>query len=112
MSVSTRTLFLIAFLVFQPVFAAEPTPVIFDTDMANDCDDAGALAVLNALADKGEARILAVVTNRKCPSNRFGSRRRRHQHLLRTGRHSDRYGQRWRQGHLESPQFLHPVAPR
>lgn len=49
--------------------AAEPVKVIFDTDMANDCDDAGALAVLNALADLGEAEILAVVTNRKDPSN-------------------------------------------
>lgn len=33
--------------------------VIFDTDMGNDCDDAGALAVLHALADNGEANILA-----------------------------------------------------
>ncbi|MFG0332918.1 MAG: nucleoside hydrolase [Maioricimonas sp. JB049] len=45
--------------------ATEPVRVIFDTDMANDCDDAGALAVLNALADAGEAEILAVVTNRR-----------------------------------------------
>ena len=49
--------------------AAEPVPIIFDTDMANDCDDAGALAVLNALADEGKAKILAIVTNRKDPSN-------------------------------------------
>ncbi len=49
--------------------AADPVKIIFDTDMANDCDDVGALAVLHALADKGEAEILAVVTNRKCPSN-------------------------------------------
>ena len=48
---------------------AEPVRVIFDTDMANDCDDAGALAVLHALADRGEVEILAVVTNRKCPGN-------------------------------------------
>ena len=48
---------------------AEPVKVIFDTDMANDCDDAGALAVLHALADLGEAEILAVITNRKDPSN-------------------------------------------
>lgn len=48
---------------------AEPVKIIFDTDMANDCDDAGALAVLNALADLGEAEILATVTNRKDPSN-------------------------------------------
>jgi len=44
---------------------AAPVKVIFDTDMANDCDDAGALAVLHALADQGEAEILAIVTNRK-----------------------------------------------
>ncbi|QGJ70388.1 Inosine-uridine preferring nucleoside hydrolase [Planctomycetales bacterium 10988] len=49
--------------------AAEPVKIIFDTDMAGDCDDAGALAVLNALADRGEAEILAVVTNRKDPAN-------------------------------------------
>ncbi|MBM4085747.1 MAG: hypothetical protein FJ272_13235, partial [Planctomycetes bacterium] len=35
-------------------------PLILDTDLGNDCDDAGALAVLHALADLGEARILAV----------------------------------------------------
>lgn len=45
--------------------AEEPVQVIFDTDMAGDCDDAGALAVLNELADRGEARILAIVTNRR-----------------------------------------------
>ena len=50
----------------------EPVPVIFDTDMAGDCDDAGALAVLHALADAGEAEILAVVTNRKCPAGVSG----------------------------------------
>jgi inosine-uridine nucleoside N-ribohydrolase len=33
--------------------------------MAGDCDDAGALAVLNELADRGEADLLAVITNRK-----------------------------------------------
>lgn len=46
-----------------------PVKIIFDTDMASDCDDAGALAVLNALADLGEAEILAVITNRKDPAN-------------------------------------------
>ncbi len=48
---------------------AEPVRIVFDTDMASDCDDAAALAVLHALADLGEARILAVVTNRKDRSN-------------------------------------------
>jgi len=44
---------------------AAPVRIIFDTDMAGDCDDAGALAVLHALADRGECEILAVTTNRK-----------------------------------------------
>ena len=34
--------------------------VIFDTDMALDVDDVGALALLHALADKGECQILAI----------------------------------------------------
>lgn len=38
-------------------------PVIYDTDLGIDVDDAGALAVLHALADRGEARILATVAN-------------------------------------------------
>ena len=37
-------------------------PIIFDTDLGYDTDDAGALAVLHALADRGEAEILATVT--------------------------------------------------
>jgi len=45
--------------------APNPLPVktIFDTDMLDDCDDAGALATLNKLADLGEAEILACVVN-------------------------------------------------
>src|SRR5688572_15365153 len=43
---------------------AEPgVRVILDTDLGIDVDDAGALAVLHALADKGEVRILATVAN-------------------------------------------------
>lgn len=40
-----------------------PVRIIFDTDMHTDCDDAGALAVLHALADKGECEILATVVS-------------------------------------------------
>jgi len=40
-----------------------PARVIFDTDMSGDCDDCGALALLNKLSDMGEARILACVAN-------------------------------------------------
>jgi inosine-uridine nucleoside N-ribohydrolase len=39
---------------------ATPVDVIYDTDMALDVDDVGALALLHALADRGEARLLAV----------------------------------------------------
>lgn len=44
-----------------------PVPVIFDTDMDSDCDDLGALAVLHALSDLGEAEILAVITTTDDP---------------------------------------------
>lgn len=38
------------------------TPIILDTDIAGDYDDVGAMALLHALADEGEARILAVIS--------------------------------------------------
>lgn len=47
--------------------AAAPVPIIFDTDMDTDCDDAGALAVLHALADRGECGILATVVSTRHP---------------------------------------------
>lgn len=39
--------------------------IIFDTDMDSDCDDAAALAMLHAFADKGEAQILATMVSAK-----------------------------------------------
>lgn len=42
-----------------------PVSLIFDTDMAPDYDDVGALAVLHALADSGEARILATISSNR-----------------------------------------------
>ncbi len=50
--------------------AADPPTVIFDTDMGSDCDDAGALAALNALADAGELKILGVIFS--SGKNRYG----------------------------------------
>jgi hypothetical protein len=38
----------------------EPVRVIFDTDVGGDIDDAGALAMLHALADRGEIELLAI----------------------------------------------------
>jgi inosine-uridine nucleoside N-ribohydrolase len=45
--------------VLTPVWGA-PAPLIFDTDMGNDVDDAVALAMIHALESRGEARLLAV----------------------------------------------------
>ncbi len=42
-------------------------PVIFDTDMGNDIDDALALAVLHALESRGECRIVAVTITKDNP---------------------------------------------
>jgi inosine-uridine nucleoside N-ribohydrolase len=39
-----------------------PVAIIFDTDIAPDYDDVGALAMLHALSDKGEAKILATIS--------------------------------------------------
>lgn len=52
-------------LLTTPLYSAEPVRILFDTDMDTDCDDAAALAVLHALADKGEAEILATVVSSK-----------------------------------------------
>lgn len=42
---------------------AAPVPVIFDSDMGPDYDDVGAITILHALADKGEAKILATMAS-------------------------------------------------
>lgn len=43
-------------------------PVIFDTDMGNDADDAMALAILNAFIDRGECDLLAVTLTKSSPN--------------------------------------------
>ena len=40
----------------------QAVPIIFDTDIGTDVDDAGALAILHVLADQGEAKILATMS--------------------------------------------------
>jgi hypothetical protein len=57
-----------AFISLTPAQAQSPPPstvpkILFDTDMDTDCDDAGAMAVLHALADRGECEILATVVS-------------------------------------------------
>lgn len=65
-----KRLFLAAMLLASSLLApaaVPPVKLIFDTDMHTDCDDAGALAVLHALADRGECEILATVVSTKDP---------------------------------------------
>ncbi|HEY1109145.1 MAG TPA: hypothetical protein VGE76_10950 [Opitutaceae bacterium] len=57
--------FLVLVLLARAAWAAAPVSVIFDTDMDSDCDDAAALAMLHALADRGEVRILATPVSTK-----------------------------------------------
>lgn len=59
--------FLPILLAFAALAAAQPTPVIFDTDIGNDVDDALALAILHALESRGEAELLAVTITKDNP---------------------------------------------
>lgn len=51
--------------VFAQSKAYKSVPIILDTDIGPDYDDVGAVAVLHALADKGEAKPLAVIASNK-----------------------------------------------
>jgi inosine-uridine nucleoside N-ribohydrolase len=44
---------------------AKPVNIIFDSDIGPDYDDVGAITILHALADNGEARILATMASNK-----------------------------------------------
>lgn len=53
--------------VYKP---SHPVRIILDTDIGPDCDDAGAVAVLHALAGEGEAVIAGMM---HCTSSRWGA---------------------------------------
>jgi len=57
------TAFLLCLLFNACRLQPQPVSVIFDTDMSPDYDDVGALAILHALADSGEVKILATVSS-------------------------------------------------
>ena len=60
--------YLTFFLIFccaTSAFAQKPVNIIFDSDMGPDYDDVGAITILHALADKGEAKILATMASTK-----------------------------------------------
>src|SRR5437588_7500019 len=44
---------------------SKPVNIIFDSDMGPDYDDVGAITILHAFADKGEAKILATMASTK-----------------------------------------------
>jgi inosine-uridine nucleoside N-ribohydrolase len=60
-----RNKLLLLFLLLASVCFGQQQPVniIFDSDMGPDYDDVGAIAILHALADKGEAHILATIAS-------------------------------------------------
>ena len=43
----------------------KPVHIIFDSDMGPDYDDTGAITILHALADSGQAKILATMASTK-----------------------------------------------
>jgi inosine-uridine nucleoside N-ribohydrolase len=65
----TRTILIGALLSWSAccLQAAEPTRIIFDTDLGNDIDDALALAMLHALSSRNEVQLLAVTTTKDHP---------------------------------------------
>jgi inosine-uridine nucleoside N-ribohydrolase len=56
----------VVFLTANACFGAQP--VIFDTDMGNDIDDALALAMLHSLSDRGECELIGVTLTNAHPS--------------------------------------------
>src|SRR5947208_15569430 len=57
--------FLFWFVSLQPQKNSKPVPIIFDSDMGPDYDDVGAITLLHALADSGQAKILATIASTK-----------------------------------------------
>jgi len=62
-----KRLTMLLLVLFSTVSLFAQTKVIFDMDIDTDCDDAGALAILHALADDGEVDILATVVSTRYP---------------------------------------------
>src|ERR1039458_9217921 len=56
-----------AALLLSAAACAQAIPVIFDTDMGNDIDDALALAMLHGLESRGECRLIGVTVTKDNP---------------------------------------------
>ncbi len=63
MKACTALCVMLTALAFFPAAASEPVLLILDTDLAPDCDDAGALAVAHHLTNRGEAELIGVITS-------------------------------------------------
>ncbi|HEU5020602.1 MAG TPA: nucleoside hydrolase [Bryobacteraceae bacterium] len=61
-----RSIAILALLAANSLYAARP--VIFDTDMGNDVDDALALAMLHAFTDRGECELIGVTLTNANPA--------------------------------------------
>ena len=59
-SYKSLALAFVCFLIPGFIFS-QPVPIIFDTDMGSDCDDAGALALLHWYEGQGKAEIIACI---------------------------------------------------
>ena len=70
-SFQTTVLYFLLLVFFIPAQAQNkkpaPVSIIFDTDIGPDYDDVGAMALLHAMADSGECRILATIASNKHP---------------------------------------------
>jgi inosine-uridine nucleoside N-ribohydrolase len=75
-----QKIILCCFLLYPFILQAqknpEPVPIIFDSDMGPDYDDVGAITLLHAFADSGQAKILATIASTKydgvaCVMNAF-----------------------------------------
>src|ERR1700742_1487718 len=64
---SSIPLALVILLITAIACSAAPTPIIFDTDIGNDIDDALALGVIHALQSRGECELLAVTITKDNP---------------------------------------------
>ena len=60
-----KVIILLSLIIFCSAYAQKKksVPIIFDTDIAPDYDDVGAMALLHAFADNGEATILATISS-------------------------------------------------
>jgi len=65
MKMLLSTLFILLFSTINAQLKSHAVPIILDTDIGPDYDDVGAVAVLHALADRGEAIPLAIIASNK-----------------------------------------------